>query len=307
MWVAACLVATLGSPAMPQIAEPSPPSPRPYLWRVERYGRTSHLFGTIHVGLDADAALGPAGRAALDGARRVFVEMDMTSLDTVDEFTMGAIRRAEMPPDRSLRGLLRSDAWRRLAALHAGRLTPAELERLEPWFVSQWTLPRVVAPRKTALPGVRPDAPPLDAAISLRADAQGTKVSPLESPAEHLGSFTAVGRAQSVAMLEEAVTNPEAMRDETDRLVAAYAHADDRTIRKIVGRLARRRPTVAEYVLFRRNERWADKLELWLPEGRVFVAVGVGHMYGERGLVSLLRRRGYRVERVRPVEPAGAG
>jgi uncharacterized protein YbaP (TraB family) len=300
LWVAACLVATLGAPAMSRVAGPPTASPRPYLWRVERYGRVSHLFGTIHVGLDADAALGPAGREALDDARRVFVEMDITSVDTVDEFTMGAIRRAEMPPDRSLRGLLRSDAWRRLAALHAGRLTPAELERLEPWFVSQWTLPRMLAPRKTTLPGVRPDAPPLDAAISLRAEARGTKVTPLESPAEHLGSFTGVGRAQSVALLEEAVPNPEAMRDETDRLVAAYAGADDRTIRKIVGRLARRRPTVAEYVLFRRNERWRDKLELWLPEGRVFVAVGVGHMYGERGLVSLLRQRGYRVERVQP-------
>ena len=184
VWVAAaCLVATLGTPAMPRVAEPPAASPRPYLWRVERYGRTSHLFGTIHVGLDADAALGPAGCQALDGARRVFVEMDMTSLETVDEFTMGAIRRAEMPPDQSLRVLLRADAWRHLAALHAGRLTPAELERLEPWFVSQWTLPRMLTPRKTALPGVRRDAPPLDAAISLRADAQGTRVTPLESPA----------------------------------------------------------------------------------------------------------------------------
>ena len=105
-------------------------------------------------------------------------------------------------------------------------------------------------------------------------------------------------------MLEEVVAGPEAMRRETDRLVEAYARADDRTLRKLVGRLARRRPTVAEYLLFRRNERWRDKLEHWLPEGRVFVAVGVGHMYGERGLVSLLRQRGYRVERAEPFEIA---
>ena len=301
----ACLLVTLGTPALPRVAEPPGVSPRPYLWRVERHGRTSHLFGTIHVGVDPEAALGPAGREALDDARRVFVEMDLTSRDTVSEFTMGAMRRAEMPPYHSLRTLLRADAWRRLAALHDGSLTPAELERLEPWFVSQWTLPHVLAPRTTALPGVRRGTPPLDAWISLHADAQGTKVLPLESPVEHLGTFTAVGRMQSVAVLEETVSNPDAMRRETDRLVAAYASADDRTLRKLVGRLARRRPTVAEYVLFRRNERWRDKLELWLPEGRIFVAVGVGHMYGERGLVSLLRQRGYRVERVSPAELGG--
>lgn len=288
--------------ALPRAATPPTPSPRPYLWRVERHGIVSHLLGTIHVGIDPDRALGPVGLAALRASRRVFVEMDITSLEVVFEFTVAAMRRAEMPPDRSLRELLHADAWRRLAALHAGRMRPAELERLEPWFVSLWTLPHVLEPRKKPMPGVRPDAPPLDAAIAARANARGIRVSALESPAEHLATFAAIGRTQGVAMLEEVVEDPEAMRDETDRLVAAYAGADDRVLRKLVGRLTRRRPTVAEYLLFRRNERWCEKLERWLPDGRVFVVVGVGHMYGERGLVSLLRRRGYRVERVAPFE-----
>ena len=299
----AVLLATLGLPAVLRAAPPDA-SPHPYLWRVERYGLVSYLFGTIHLGLDQRGALGPVGLAALDASRRVFVEMDLTSLDVVSEFTFAAIRRAEMPPDRSLRELLRADAWRRLVALHAGHVTPAELDRLEPWFVSLWTLPHVTTPRKKPLPGVRPETPPLDAAIVERASARGAKVLPLESPAEHLATFAAIGRPQSVAILEEEVENPQTMRNETDRLVNAYASADDRTLRKLVGRLQRRRPTVAEYLLFRRNERWREKLERWLPEGKVFAAVGVGHMYGERGLVSLLRQHGYRVERVEPFELA---
>ena len=303
-WLVACLLGLLGAAAILRAAAPPKTSPRPYLWRVERFGLTSHLFGTIHLGLDPEAALGPVGLAALATSRRVFVEMDITSLDVVAEFTLAAIRRAEMPPDRSLRELLHADAWRRLASLHAKRMSPDELERLEPWFVSLWTLPHVLAPRKKPLPGVREAAPPLDLAVAERAEGRGARVSALESPAEHLATFAAIGRAQGVAMLEEVVADPEAMRDETDRLVAAYAGADDRAIRKLVGRLARRRPTVAEYLLFRRNERWVEKLERWLPEGRVFVVVGVGHMYGERGLVSLLRERGYRVERVQPFDLA---
>ena len=303
----AFLLATLGLPAVVCAAAPPKVSPHPYLWRVERYGLVSYLFGTVHLGLDSRGALGPVGLAALRSSRRVFVEMDLTSLDAVSEFTIGAIRRAEMPPDRSLRELLPGDAWRRLAAMHAGRLTPAELDRLEPWFVSLWTLPHVLTPRKKPIPGVLKDAPPLDAVIAARAETLGAKVSALESPAEHLATFAAIGRAQGVEMLEEVVEDPEAMRDDTDRLVTAYAAADDRALRKIIGRLARRRPTVAEYLLFRRNERWREKLEHWLPEGRVLVVVGVGHMYGERGLVSLLRRRGYTVERVEPFELAQPG
>ncbi len=40
----------------------------PLLWRVEWYGRRSHLFGTVHLPLDLDAALGEEGRAALADA-----------------------------------------------------------------------------------------------------------------------------------------------------------------------------------------------------------------------------------------------
>src|SRR5688500_18413327 len=84
-WVA-LLLGVLVVPAMLGAAEVPSASPRPYLWRVERHGVVSHLFGTIHVGLDARAALGPVGLAALASSRRVFVEMDVTSFDAVLEF-----------------------------------------------------------------------------------------------------------------------------------------------------------------------------------------------------------------------------
>ena len=65
----------------------------PLLWRVERYGRRSHLFGTVHLPLDLDAALGEEGRAALADAKRVFLEID-TSPDAALTFLLQALHRA---------------------------------------------------------------------------------------------------------------------------------------------------------------------------------------------------------------------
>src|SRR5213593_992801 len=73
----------------------------PLLWRVERNGRTSHLFGTVHLALDLDTALGEEGRAALGDAKRVFLELDH-SLETSATFTRQAIARAELPEHQSL-------------------------------------------------------------------------------------------------------------------------------------------------------------------------------------------------------------
>src|SRR6266545_6657606 len=84
----------------------------PLLWRVERDGRTSHLFGTVHLSIDLDTALGPEGRAALEGAKRVFLELDH-SLETNATFTRQAIARGGLPEHEALHALLRPDAWNR--------------------------------------------------------------------------------------------------------------------------------------------------------------------------------------------------
>jgi len=39
----------------------------------------------------------------------------------------------------------------------------------------------------------------------------------------------------------------------------------------------------------------AHRLYMPLREGRVFVAIGVNHLYGEEGVLRLLQKQGYRV------------
>ena len=47
-----------------------------------------------------------------------------------------------------------------------------------------------------------------------------------------------------------------------------------------------------------RNEAWMSKLLEELRRGDAFVAVGFGHLYGNKGLIRLLNERNLRVERV---------
>lgn len=47
-----------------------------------------------------------------------------------------------------------------------------------------------------------------------------------------------------------------------------------------------------------RNEAWLDRLQLRLHEGNAVINVGASHLAGEKGLIALLRAKGYRVERV---------
>lgn len=53
-----------------------------------------------------------------------------------------------------------------------------------------------------------------------------------------------------------------------------------------------------ERVVNERNTRMAERMQPRLKEGGTFIAVGALHLFGDRGVLSLLERRGWRVTRV---------
>jgi hypothetical protein len=173
------------------------------------------------------------------------------------------------------------------------------IDRMEPWFAVLTTLPLLAGPGLTRAGSSRAPVAVLDVAIAARAKARGIFVNPLEAPLPALQAFASIGQRETAAMLEEMLVDPQSGRDDLEGLLSAYTSADERRLMKAFGRLVRRRPALAEHLLFRRNQAWCDRLALWLPDGGIFIAAGAFHMFGERGLVEMLRGRGYRVERVR--------
>lgn len=55
----------------------------------------------------------------------------------------------------------------------------------------------------------------------------------------------------------------------------------------------------SERMINRRNANWARIMAGLLPSASVLIAVGAGHLPGEKGLISLLRKEGYSVEAVK--------
>ena len=54
-----------------------------------------------------------------------------------------------------------------------------------------------------------------------------------------------------------------------------------------------------DIMLYHRNRNWVNKLKPLLPEKSLLIAVGAGHLPGEKGVINLLRKEGYTVT---PVE-----
>jgi uncharacterized protein YbaP (TraB family) len=91
------------------------------------------------------------------------------------------------------------------------------------------------------------------------------------------------------------IDDPERARAEARTLRAAYLSLDEA---RIGGALEVMSEAEREATFSLRNRLWIERLTPVLEEGGAFVAVGLGHLVGDTSLVSMLRERGYRIERV---------
>jgi uncharacterized protein YbaP (TraB family) len=50
------------------------------------------------------------------------------------------------------------------------------------------------------------------------------------------------------------------------------------------------------YLLFQRNQAWAEELARKLGDKTYFIGVGAGHLGGEQGVIKLMREKGFKVK-----------
>jgi uncharacterized protein YbaP (TraB family) len=134
--------------------------------------------------------------------------------------------------------------------------------------------------------------PQMDKALLDRAEARGLATEFLETWDEQVAALdAAVGGPE----LAQAIHEYPTMRCTLADAYAAYRAGDDTRLGGALVGEAR------DALLARRNARWLPLLERQLASGRrAFVAIGVGHLLGEDGVLAQLTARGCEVTRVPP-------
>ena len=85
---------------------------------------------------------------------------------------------------------------------------------------------------------------------------------------------------------------------EVDTALRAWTTGDAKGMESIMGSLQEDRgmSSMYEKLIYERNRNMAAKIEGYLETKETyFVVVGAGHVVGEKGIVEILRRKGYHV------------
>ena len=127
----------------------------------------------------------------------------------------------------------------------------------------------------------------------------GRKISEFEGVEKQLGIFDQLPEAEQRDLLVAVIDDLEQHRADPGRLRRAWLKGDEEAIESAMesGMLAD--PELREALLNSRNREWLDQLLPRLEsDDRPLVAVGTAHLVGDKGLVRMLRDRGYTVTRV---------
>ena len=264
---------------------------RGLLWRIEGgAAQASHVFGTIHLADKRVAQLPPAVSSALQEARSLSIEVGFDPASLV-----ALAGRMIFQDERDLPGVAGPELYQKAVTLTArlGLPEPA-LRRFRPWAIA---LLLSAPPQDPA--GV------LDVVLAGAARAQGKPVHELESMEEQVAVFEGLPDADQVVLLRQAVEGYERLPGTISRVIEAYLAGDLAGMSRISDEMPgadanakRLHAVVNRRLLDERNVRMAERLQARLKEGGALVAIGALHLYGEKGVLAELAKRGWRVTRV---------
>lgn len=273
-------------------AAPLPSGPDgPALWKVSDEDTTIYLFGTVHV-LPRDLIWYDAEiDAALKASDTVVTEIRM---DPASEAKMSqmAQKRGVSTDGTSLRSLL--DAEQKLAfesALASIGAPPNAFDPLKPWLAGL-TLTMVPLMQQGYDPNSGVEKVILSKAGDRTQDA-------LETAEFQIGIFDGFPEDTQVSFLMEAVEAMPEVKSTLDAMIAQWAMGDPDALAKTMN-ADLTDEALADALLYSRNADWAQWIEerLETTPGTVFMAVGAGHLAGDKSVQTLLAQRDIESERV---------
>lgn len=271
-------------------------TPKPLLWKVSDGDNSVYLLGSFHALKPADYPLAASVDAAFADAEALAFEMSPEEMNSpqLGAKLVGAARLAE---GQTLKSSISAAEWLRLEAYASKRGFPlANFQGIEPWFVSM-----VISLQEMAANGYDPKIG-LDQHLMGLAARAGKRTSGLESADDQIAALDSMTPIEQQQTLSETLDEAHDPKGKIDELHDVWRRGDATALEKtMVAELQLKYPKLYKRINVDRNQAWLPKVRAMLDNEKsddTMVVVGSLHLVGADGLVSQLKSRGYRVEKL---------
>ena len=272
-------------------AEAKPASPA--LWKVADADTTIYLFGTIHLLPAGTKWRSPTFDKAAAGSDTLVVETDVNETDP--SATIGELFKLAISP--GLPPLVERVKPEKRAALataiaKSGIPAPA-FDKMETWAAAFLLL----AGQFKDL-GLESGSG-VESILKKQFVAGGKPIGQLETNAEQLGFFDKLSEGAQRDFLDGVLDESADVKEQFGGMLDAWSKGDIAGIAKSFNADMGEAPELLDALIARRNANWANWVKSRLDQpGTVMMAVGAGHLAGDKSVVNLLQKQGLKVTRV---------
>jgi len=260
-----------------------------FLWKVQSSHSTVYLLGSIHFLKENVYPLNQTIEKAYESSDKLVVEANINDLDKLDLKMLAD--KAFYKKDDNIEKHVSPETYR-LINKESKRLDmPIELIRMQkPWFLA-------LSFEATELMRLGYD-PQYGVDYHFLARAQGKKeILELESLDEQLSLLSGYSDKEQEPFLLYTLNTLSSMGDQVESMVRAWTSGDTQALESIMADAAPPDASLApvlEKLFDERNLKMTSKIEGYLnSNGTYFVIVGAGHLVGKRGIVELIKSKGY--------------
>jgi uncharacterized protein YbaP (TraB family) len=255
------------------------------VWKVSKGNNKIYLAGSLHVLREQDLPFPQEFERAFERSDAVVFEANLSHAGGVS--SLSYMRYMALPPGKTLKTELNSKVYAHLARKSAELGMPIQaLSRVKPCMAAMMLASGQMSKMGFSMQGA-------DFHYFFRARRDNKRRYFLESVESQFKLFDGMNQNECVEQLlndwDDLVQLPE--------LVAEWKTGQTGLVEHMVKEM-KVYPAIYNAMLKKRNRAWLPRLERFLNTAPTeFVIVGYAHLVGEDGLLRLLKKKGYKVER----------
>lgn len=255
------------------------------LWKISGNGLTkpSYLFGTIHYHCKAASFNKPALVNAIKASSQVALEINLSDIKVL----MAMYAKSMQPSGASLRALFSPSDYRVIDTTCRLYLDDS-LANLDTKSPMDLLTTLYMSPGFTGCKGL-----PIDFLVVEMAKKTGKPIMGLETFAFQDSLLKSIPMPTQAEWLLEFCKENEKTKKDYKALQSAYDSQSCSELYRITLETSPEFAYLKEALLDNRNVKWANFLLEHMKTESYFVAVGAGHLSGEKGLIKLLTQAGY--------------
>lgn len=259
------------------------------LWKISGNGleKPSYLFGTMHAvcEINFDDNL----RKALEETSQMYLEIDMD--DPMLQATM--MKGMMMKDGVTMSSLMTEEEATIVDAFLKENVSVSMkmVDKFKPFMISSMFIPKLLeCPMKS-----------IEMELVKISKEQKEEVYGLETVADQLTVFDKIPyKTQVEELVKSAKDNMVKDKAELQKMLVIYDEEDIEGMLDIMDESENKISSDFNDILLNdRNANWIPVIEKVSREQPTFYGVGAGHLAGEKGVIKLLRKKGYTVEAVK--------